>query len=203
MIKLLKKLPRTLTLAVSGGVDSMAMLDFLKNNHQVDVAFFNHATETSNKAQKFLDQYCGEHYLKMHVGHISADVPTGLSKEEHWRNERYAFFSKFDVVATAHHLDDCVETWIWSSLNGQPKLIPHIRTNVETCTYVTRPFLATRKSELIDWCKRNSVPWIEDASNQDLRFTRNLIRHELMPSVLKVNPGIHSMIEKKLRMLVA
>lgn len=193
MIKLLKKLPKKLTVAVSGGVDSMALLSFLKNKHDVTAAFFHHGTENSRKAWDFLYKYCEEHSIEFRLGLIStANKPKELSLEEHWRNQRYTFLDTFETVVTAHNLDDCVETWIWSSLHGTPKLIPYSRGNV------FRPILTTRKVELIDWCQRKNVPWIEDMSNKDTKFTRNFIRHEMMDSVLRVNPGIFKMIEKKI-----
>lgn len=192
MIRLLTKIPRKITLAVSGGVDSMALLDFTRRNHDVSVAFFHHATEHSGHAHNFVSHYCAENDLTLYVGHLTAACPRGVSCEEHWRNERYKFFSNFETVATAHHLDDCVETWVWGSLHGTPQLIPSTRGNV------IRPLLTTRKSVLKSWCEKNNVPWIEDASNNDTRFMRNFIRHEMMPNVLRVNPGIHTMVQKKL-----
>ena len=118
------------------------------------------------------------------------DVPKGISQEEHWRDQRYTFLRTLGPVITAHHLDDCVETYIHSALNGTPKVIPMIRNNV------LRPFLTTRKSELISWCQRHDVPWIEDTSNQDSKYMRNYIRNELMPHALRVNPGLHTLVKK-------
>lgn len=192
MIRLLQKLPRSLTLAVSGGVDSMCMLDFLKRKHDVTCAFFHHGTENSQVAYEFLKNYCQTGKIPFISEKITMERPSGTSLEEFWRDQRYKFLEKFDTVVTAHNLDDCVETWVWSSLHGQPKLIPYRRNNV------VRPFLATEKQKLIEWCQRNEVPWTEDTSNTNIKFTRNYIRHEMMPHVLRVNPGIRSMIKKKL-----
>jgi len=85
-----------------------------------------------------------------------------------------------------------VETWIWSSLNGTAKIIPYRRGNV------VRPFRSTRKRDLQLWAHLNNVPYVEDDSNLDTCYTRNYIRHEMMPHVLKVNPGIHKTIKKKI-----
>jgi len=192
MIKLVTKIPRKITVAVSGGVDSMALLDFTRRNHDVTAAFFHHGTENSDRAHHFVSSYCALNDIPFQTGQLSKERPKGISVEEHWRDERYEFLKKFDTVATAHHLDDCAETWVWGSLHGTPQLIPLRRGNV------IRPLLCTRKSELLSWCKRNNVPWIEDASNNDIRYMRNFIRHEMMPNVLRVNPGIHTMLHKKI-----
>jgi tRNA(Ile)-lysidine synthase len=192
MIKLLGNIPKNLVLAVSGGVDSMAMLDFLSRKHQITCAFFHHGTENSENAFQFIQTYTVKHNIKLLVGKIEKNKEKGMSKEEHWRNERYRFLDHFDCVATAHNLDDCVETWIWSSMHGQSSLIPYNRNNV------IRPFLLNRKTDLIKWCIDKNVPWIEDDSNKDLKYTRNYIRHKMMPHALAINPGIHKLISKKL-----
>ena len=163
MIRFIGKIPNKCTVAFSGGVDSVAVVDFLLNGRkEVDLAFFHHGTETSK------------------------------SLEEFWRNERHRFFATFDSpVITAHHLDDAIETWIFTSLHGESRLIPHSSGNV------VHPFLITPKAEFISWCKRKKLSWIEDESNCDVRFMRNLIRHKIVPEALKVNPGLHKVIKKK------
>lgn len=193
MIRLLGKIPRKIHVAVSGGVDSMVLFHFLSNNHEVKPVFIHHRTENSAAAYDFLVKtLVDQQNHSLEVYSINKNKPKELSDEEHWRNERYNYLSKFECVVTGHHLDDAVETWIWSSLHGTSSLIPYTRNNV------IRPLLLTRKQCLYDYAKRKNISWIEDASNNDTDYTRNYIRHQLMPHVLKVNPGIHTMIRKKL-----
>lgn len=192
MITLLQKLPRDLTVAVSGGVDSMALLTFLKKNHNVTAAFYHHGTKTSNEALDFLSEYLPELEISLRVGYLSGEKPSKLSPEEFWRNSRYEFFKSINgPVVTAHTLDDCVETWVWGSLHGQPQIIPYSHHNV------IRPTLATRKVDFYNWCQRNAVRWVEDHTNNDITYTRNYIRNVMMPQILYVNPGIHKTIKKK------
>ena len=195
MIKLQGKLPRKLYLACSGGVDSMAALDFLRRNHMVEVLHVHHGTNHGENAYHFLKDYCNKIGIELNYFVIKETIPPGPSKEEWWREKRYSFFDKFQncPVITCHHLDDCVETWIWSSLHGTGKWIPYRRGNV------IRPFRLTRKRDFKLWCNIHNVPWIEDDSNEDIHYTRNYIRHEMMPHVLRVNPGIHKTIAKKVR----
>jgi len=195
MIKLQGKLPRKLFLACSGGVDSMAALDFLRRNHDVHVLHFDHGTTHGEKAREFVERYCKQRGIPITTGeaHVNRKI-TNTSKEEWWREQRYKFFDKFRLpVVTCHHLDDCVETWVWSSLNGTGKWVPYQRN------HVVRPFRLTRKRDLEMWARLNGVDWIEDDSNADTCYTRNYIRHEMMPHVLKVNPGIHKTIAKKVK----
>ena len=193
MIKLLGKIPRSVTVAVSGGVDSMAALSFLSGRHQVRAAFYHHGTDASEQAYEFLFDYCACRGINLITDQLHTSRAAGVSPEEHWRDARYAFLNSISgPVVTAHNLEDSVETWIWSSLNGTPKLVPYARQNI------IRPFITTSKRDLISWCERKDVPWCEDSSNQDVRYTRNYIRHQLMPHALRVNPGLSKMIRKKL-----
>lgn len=195
MIHLQGRLPRKLYLACSGGVDSMAALDFLRRNHDVHVLHFDHKTTHGAEARQFVTNYCTQFSIPFTVGTMEETIPAGVSREDWWRKQRYRFLDGFTdtPVVTCHHLDDCVETWVWSSMHGTGKWIPYRRN------HVIRPFRLTRKQDFEAWCQTHNVPWIEDNSNENIHFTRNYIRHAMMHHVLKVNPGIHKTISKKIK----
>ena len=194
MIKLQGKLPREVFVACSGGVDSMAVVDFLRNNHHVTICFFDHETQHSTEAGVFVTNYCNENNMPLMYGRITRDRERDESQEEYWRNERYKFFGTIDAdIITCHHLDDCVETWVWSSMHGEGKIIPYRNKNV------IRPFRQTRKRDFQLWADLNNVAYIEDTSNNDTIYIRNYIRHQMMPHVVKVNPGIYKTISKKVK----
>lgn len=190
MIKLLFPLPKQVTVAFSGGVDSVAVVDFLSKKHDVTCAFFHHGTENSNRALEFVGKFCNERNLALFLGVLNRDKPKDMSHEEFWREERYQYLATLGPVITAHHLDDCVETYIWSALHGKPKVPNLVRGNV------IRPFLTTPKKDFVDWCVRKDLEWCEDLSNEDERYTRNYIRKNLVPHALKVNPGLHKTVKK-------
>lgn len=192
MIRFIRKLPRKCVVAFSGGVDSVAVTDFLLNGKRdVHLAFFHHGTKTSDNAEKFAKEFSKERNLNLSIGRISGEKPPGESMEEHWRNERYRFLSMYNFpVITAHHLGDAVETWIFNSLHGNPRILPYQRDNI------IRPFLITPKSELIEWAERKRLKWVEDESNNDLKYMRNLIRHKIVPEAMKVNPGLDKVVKK-------
>jgi tRNA(Ile)-lysidine synthase len=190
MIQLLHKLPRTLTVAFSGGVDSVAVLDFLSKNHEVDAAFFHHGTDNSDNAFDFVWNFCRDRDITMTVGYIRNEKPKELSWEEHWRNERYAFLENFEYVVTGHHLNDCIETYIWSTMHGTPKVIPDTRKNVH------RPFLLNPKQEFIDWCNRKELNWCQDYSNENTDYMRNYIRKYVVEHAYHINPGIEKVVKK-------
>jgi tRNA(Ile)-lysidine synthase len=199
MIKVQGKIPRKVMLAVSGGVDSMAALDFLRRNHNVEVFHFNHGSEYSNRAEDVVRRYVDKYDLPFQIRGITEGTkPKRMSQEEWWREERYKWIDTYAdrhlPIVTCHHLDDCVETWIWSSMHGTGKIIPYARGS-----RVFRPFRQTRKRDFEMWANLNNVPYLEDDSNTDTCYTRNYIRHKMMPHVLQVNPGIHKTIAKKVK----
>lgn len=191
MIKVLGDIPKgEFGLGCSGGVDSMAILDFLVNGrYHPHILYFNHNTEHGDDAEKFITDYCKEKGLKLTVGRT--DLKPTSNKEKIWSDLRYDFFSEFEFpVMTCHHLDDVVETYIFSMLRGFQSVIPYRRNNV------IRPFLLNGKYEFEGWCKRKKVPFIQDDSNFDLNYSRNRIRHNIVPEALKVNPGLKTVVKK-------
>lgn len=193
MIKLLGKLPKKRIVALSGGSDSVAIYDFCRRYHETEAVFVDHDTETSKKAREFIEELFDKNRDNLTIFKITNSKPKDESWEEFWRNERLSFFHSIpDEIITGHNLDDCIETWVMSSLHGNPKLIPYRNKNI------IRPFLLNKKDSLREWCVRNNLTWSEDESNKDTKYIRNHIRHNMMSDILKVNPGIHKTISKKL-----
>lgn len=190
MLKLLYPIPKHITVAFSGGVDSCAVVDFLSKKHNVTCAFFHHGTTDSERANEFVAKFCSERNIPLLWGRCRSEKSKEESKEEYWRRERYDFLSELGPVITCHHLDDCVETYVMSSLHGTAKVIPLFRNNI------IRPFLTTPKSEFIDWCERHNVEWCEDLSNDNTDFTRNYVRKYLLPHAYHVNPGLRTTVKK-------
>lgn len=191
MFKLLLPLPKQICVALSGGVDSVAIVDFLSKNHDVSCAFYHHGTENSEAACEFVSQFCTDRNIPLFVGMLNKDKDKKLSDEEFWRNERYRFLESIHMpMVTGHNLNDCVETYLWSCLHGKPKVIPATRNNI------VRPFLTTKKQVFIDWCNRKNIAWCEDKSNANLKYTRNYIRHTMLPNALVVNPGLFNVVKR-------
>lgn len=194
-MKLLGKIPNEVTVACSGGPDSMAVLHFVRMvpARKVRVAFFDHGTPHSAKAKDFVVSYCADNDIHITCGEVQRAQRGDESPEEYWRNERYAFFHRYHMlqIITGHNLDDVCETWIFSALHGTPKLIPYFNKNV------IRPFLLTPKQSMVDWCQKHDVPFLLDESNNDLKYMRNRIRHKIMPEALVVNPGLRKVIARK------
>lgn len=195
MIRIIGKIPSNVVVACSAGVDSMAIVHFLlQGRRKVRLAYFNHDTAHSQRAQEFVESYANNKKLDLFIGKMRGQKGK-RSMEEFWRDERYAFFNRIntDFLITCHHLDDAVETWVMSAMHGKCKLIPHRRGD-----NIYRPFLMTPKKTLKEYAERKSVKWVEDPTNTRTEYIRNHIRHNLMPGILKVNPGIRTVIRKKI-----
>lgn len=196
-MQILGQIPKVpFVVACSGGQDSMVLVDFLSRypQNKFSLVFFNHGTSDCVQAQDFLTSFCYENKIGLEIGNITREKLKTESVEEYWRNQRYEFFNKFTCpIIMAHHLDDCVESWVMSSLKGgRSLLIPYRRSNI------IRPFLLVKKQEIENWALRNEVEYINDKSNLDTKHLRNYVRHVMMPQILHVNPGIHTMLRKKI-----
>lgn len=220
MFRLLMEVPRDICVAVSGGPDSMAALDFLRRAHNVTAIHFNHGTKHGADAEEFVVDMMRRMGVPLITGKIQSEMPEGESKENFWRQARYEFFKKAlqgKTLVMAHTLDDAMETWIFTSLHGEGKLIPegrHLWTKdlskpspedmgMSTCEYekkysvhIIRPFLLSRKADMLDWCKRKQVPYVMDPGNSDVSYPRVRIRQVIMPQILLINPGFPKVISR-------
>lgn len=196
MLKLYESIPDgPFCVAVSGGIDSMVLAEFLHNNHasQMNILHVNHGTPNAYQTEAFVRAWALKRNLPIMSHYISTQITPGMSAEEFWRNERYSFFKSTDVpVLLGHHLNDAVETWIFSCANGTPKTIPYRHANC------IRPFLLVPKSEILRYANNKQIKYVEDQSNFDVKYARNRIRHNILPEMLKVNPGLLKVVKKKI-----
>ena len=198
-------------LAVSGGADSVAMLRamvFLKRHHsgsgQLHVAHLNHGARgaESDTEQNWVAELC----RRLGVPFWTSRVEIKESKtREGWeaaaREARYSFLTKTAeqigarFVATAHTVDDQVETILHRILRGTGidglTGIPFTRALAPSVTLV-RPMLEVTRADVIASLNELQQGYCKDSSNQSLDFTRNWIRHELLPSIrAHVNPDVN------------
>jgi tRNA(Ile)-lysidine synthase len=206
MIKYIGKVDRKVNLAFSGGVDSTAAAIFYKNGgRDITLYHFNHGCEYSDSIEKQCIDIANKLSIPIVVGKNTNTIKPKQSLEDFWRRSRYNFLYSAipdgESIITTHHLNDAVETWIWSSLHGEGKIIlpeQHIDFGGKNIT-LKRPFLLNNKTTLTDYFNNNNklVDIVEDKYNEDMSLVRNYIRHILMPHALKVNPGIEKVIKKK------
>jgi tRNA(Ile)-lysidine synthase len=193
LIRLLGKIPSRIYVACSGGPDSMAALDFLRRSYRdITVCYFDHGTPHSKDAEAIVKDYCHDFGIPLLVSSCQNEKSSKESWEEYWRNERLSFFHSLDgPVVTGHTLDDVCEWWIFTSLSGQPRLIPGNNRNV------IRPFMLTKKQAMTSWCDKNDVKFVNDPTNFSDKFMRSFIRKNIVPHAMYVNPGFYKVISKK------
>ncbi len=197
----------TVLVALSGGADSMALLNVLyelKNSFSLTLsaAHFNHGIrgEEAKRDEDFCVDVCQKLGVEIFVG--SADIPAlskqrGIGIEECGRQERYAFFERVAPgakVATAHTLSDCEETFLFnlargSSLKGLTS-IPPVRGNI------IRPLIDCSRSEIEVYCEENKISFVTDSTNLEDEYTRNRIRHNTVPQLKEINPAFDSAFER-------
>ena len=190
MMKIVRPIPKRLYLACSGGIDSMFALHFLRaGGRDVTPLYFNHGTDFGQSCENFLKSLD----IKAIYGKIEKTPEKGRSLEDFWRECRYNFLDRFTdaPVVTVHHLDDQIETLLQGVCHGRlDRTIPYKRGN-----YI-RPFIYVSKQEIKDYAHRHSLTYLNDPSNEDVRFTRNRIRNKIIPELLRVNPGFYKSIKK-------
>ena len=200
LFELTNKLPETFWVAVSGGADSMVALHWLNKpsnrNRLKGVIHINHNTgEYANKASELVSSYCLANEIIFKCRLINSSPPTGESKENWWRNKRYDIFKQLkDSIILGHHLDDCVEEYIMCTMvRGFSSTIPYQHGNC------VRPFRLWRKQDIYSYAERYSIPFLEDPSNFDTRYKRNLIRNRLLPVAYELNPGLHKIVVRMIK----
>ncbi len=187
--------------ACSGGADSMALCDvLLKLNYKIGIAHCNFQLrgDESNEDEKFVEQYASQNKLPFHS--IKFDTKSfkkdkTISTQMAARELRYEWFekirkeNKYHFVATAHHLDDQLETILLNIAKGTG--IKGLTGMSSKNGFIVRPFLEISKQKILDYTKENKITFREDSSNASDDYQRNLIRHQIVPQFQKINPSLH------------
>ena len=187
-------------LTVSGGKDSMAMMHLFKqNNISFGVAHCNFQLrgEAANKDQIFVQDFCQYNAIPFYtIAFQTQNYATekGISIQMAARELRYDWFEKMRIaggykyIATAHHKNDVAETMLINLAKGTGLAGLHGISNKKG--NVIRPLLCFTRNEIDDFINQHKIAYREDASNADTKYTRNLIRHELIPALDKINPAL-------------
>jgi tRNA(Ile)-lysidine synthetase-like protein len=175
----------TYILAVSGGVDSIVLLDLfskaaLEHSYDLIVAHFDHAIRPdSHHDAEFVRAKAAMYGYEFHLG-ATEDI---LKNEAGARIARYAFLNEIakmnnaDGIITAHHQDDLIETSLLNLARGSKRvgLAPFASSDL------LRPLMDTPRQLILDYAHEYVITWREDPTNADISNPRNFIRHTLIP----------------------
>ena len=190
--------------AVSGGADSMCLLHWLSSARAeygitLFAAHYEHGLrgEESLRDAEFTRAQCDALGIPCRIGHgdvASYAVEHRLGTEDAARTLRYRFLEETaedfgcDRIATAHSLNDNAETVLMNLCRGAGTRglagIPPVRGQL------IRPLLSTDRDEIEDYLREHGIPHVEDSSNRSDDYTRNRIRHQMIPLLKEENPSV-------------
>jgi len=191
--------------ALSGGADSVCLTKILleirdKYHLTILACHYNHRLrgEASDADAEFVRNFCKQEGISLTLG--SADKIKSFKSEEEARLARYAFFKKIieegtaDKIAIAHNLNDFAETLLMRLVRGAGlrglSSIPLSRESF------IRPLLQISRSEIEEYLTSENQSYRTDESNSDLAYTRNKIRHTVLPLLAEINPNIVETLAK-------
>ncbi len=198
-------------LTVSGGVDSMVMLElFVAAGYRVGVAHCNFQLRASESDED-------EVLVEQHAAKLGVDFynrrfdtqgemeQTGDSMEMVARRQRYEWFDQvsrehgYNVISVAHHIDDSIETFFinlfrGTGLKGLTGITPHRGK-------IIRPMMFAQRKDILDYAMMHKVPFREDSSNRSTKYLRNKIRLGLIPRVKEINPKFTTLMRQNISRL--
>lgn len=196
----------TVVIGLSGGADSMALAHFLlkygiSRHIHIVAAHINHGIrgEEAESDEKFVADWCKANQIELHVLHtnipsLAAARAQGL--EECGRVERYSFFRTLSgengKITTAHTLSDSCETVLFNLAKGAGlrglRGIPPVRENI------VRPLIAVTRREVEAYCAYYGISYVTDSTNLAEDYSRNKIRHGVVPILREINPAFEASV---------
>ncbi len=212
--------PVRVVVALSGGRDSMTLLDVvarLYHRHdqclisRVDAVYINHGLSPNAEAwSEHCRQECEKRKIAFHS--IAVKVKSrGEGIEAAARDARYRALGRFardngmDIILTAHHEDDRIETFLLQWMRGSgPEGLAAFPTTRELVTpgmvskplahpiLLVRPWCSILHTDIEHYAKNKRLAWVEDESNDSPKYLRNRIRHEVVPMLESIRPGFRA-----------
>lgn len=195
-------------LGVSGGIDSMVMLDlFRRSGLNIAVAHVNHRLrgKDADEDADFVRKYCTAHDISYAEKSLDPMIFKGKNVQETARRARYAFFYEVkkqfecNYICTAHHADDLTESFFMHLLRGSGlkglSSIPYRNKDI------LRPLLYFSKIEIEAYARSHHIEYREDYSNEEDKYLRNRIRHHLIPVIRELHPEAVHKIQDSIHIL--
>ena len=200
----------SILLAVSGGIDSMVLLHLFQKLETIPFAVahcnFKLRGTDSDLDEAFVKNYCAENNIKFFVKSFDTRgfaKTQGISIQMAARELRYSWFNElaqqhqFAKIALAQHLDDQSETFFINLLRGTG--IAGIHGILPKNGNLIRPLLFTDRKEIARYQEKNAIPFREDKSNASDKYTRNYIRHHILPEFEKLTPDFSHKLNSNIK----
>ena len=180
---------KSMTVALSGGIDSVVLLHLL-SNIQKKHDFTLNATHVHHSLSKYADKWanfceklCTKLSIPLDVHYVKLPQKKSLGIEGEARRLRYEKLlqSKSDLIVLAHHEDDQAETFLLQLIRGAGVKGLSSMAHFDDARNLWRPLLNTSRSDIESYAKQHKLKWIEDESNQNTNFDRNFIRSKILP----------------------
>lgn len=193
----------TVVIGLSGGPDSMCLLNILLSlNKKINIicAHINHnIREESKEELDFVVDYCKQKQVTIETTTFAKKSSLANYSEQELREKRYQFFEEIinkhnaDYLFTAHHGDDLIETILMRLTRGSNlKGYSGFQTETQKENYkVIKPLIYATKDDIDEYNKQNNIPSVIDNTNFKDIYTRNRYRHNILPFLKKENPNIH------------
>lgn len=191
-----------LTIALSGGIDSVVLLHVLATlskqlQFTLSAVHVNHGISSNATLwSRFCCDLCHSYGISSYVAYLQIKKEAGISLEAIAREERYRIFGHIqaDYVVLAQHLDDQAETLLLQLFRGAGvkglSAMPVTRKQAsDAAPQILRPLLDVSRSRIEDYARQNKLNWINDESNDSITFNRNFLRHEILPILRKRYPN--------------
>ncbi|MEZ9686013.1 tRNA lysidine(34) synthetase TilS [Vibrio atlanticus] len=200
--------PRRLVVAFSGGVDSRVLLELAAKyakSHHIECCAVHVHHGLSKNADLWAEQcqtWCDALSVSLAVERVSLDINCGGSVEKLARDARYQAFQQHirqgDVLVTGQHIDDQLETFLLALKRGSgPKGLSSMAKVMSFGeAFIVRPLLSVTRSDIEASAHDMGLTWVEDESNQDLRFDRNFIRHQVTPTLTERWPSFRESVSR-------
>ena len=202
-LKSLLKDNDTIVIGLSGGPDSMCLLNILlslKKNINIVCAHINHnVREESKEELNFVTEYCKDKPVIFETTTFDKKSSTANYTEQELREKRYQFFEQIinkhnaDYLFTAHHGDDLIETILMRLTRGSTlKGYSGFQTETQKENYkIIKPLIYVTKEDIEKYNKENNIPVVIDNTNFKDVYTRNRYRHNILPFLKSENPNVH------------
>ncbi|KUI98441.1 tRNA lysidine(34) synthetase TilS [Vibrio sp. MEBiC08052] len=194
-------------LALSGGVDSRVLLHllarYMRDNQCPAMAVHVHhgLSASADRWVECCRQWCAEEEIPFQVEYIQLNMQ-GKGVEAAARQARYQalqrYINKGDLLLTGQHRDDQLETFLLALKRGSgPKGLSGMAASMSFHQgWLLRPLLHRSRAEIEAYANTHQLSWVEDESNQDTRFDRNFIRHEVMPLLVDRWPHFPQAVQR-------